>query len=62
MKTALETAKAFKPEFELAAQHDKVIGENYPMTEAFLGVWKAAAAKAVVTKAKKKKAAKPTGK
>ena len=51
-------AKKLKPEFDLAVKHDQVIGENYPQTKAFLGVWKVAAQRAVETKANKKKAEK----
>jgi hypothetical protein len=64
-QATLATARKLKPEFELALKHDGVIGERYPQTRAFLAVWKAAAAKAVETKAAQKKAKaekKPDGK
>ena len=59
-KGTLASTLALKPEFDLAVKHDPAIGERYPQTQAFLGVWKVAAKRAVATRAKKKKAVKAT--
>ena len=57
-QAVLGTARKLKPEFDLASKHDPLIAEKYAQTKAFLEVWKAAAARAVETKANKKKTAK----
>jgi hypothetical protein len=57
---ALQQTSALKPEFQLAVKHDASVSTRYPQMQDFLAVRAAAAARATVTKANKKKAAKKT--